>query len=137
MDLSGIHEVEDLHHHESIEDESEMTRVIMRLVEDDRVIISSRGSVETTTTDSTTNDTPVPLVLGVGHVQGLIIKGVPLLRDEGLAHKDEDEEEGGLEDGLTDDVLLHGGRNDIIVTGMGLSKKKTLIWVFSSQCKGG
>lgn len=137
VDLAGIHEVEDLHHDESIEDESEMPRVGMSLLEDESVILVSFGRVETATADSTPDDTVVPLVMRIGDVKGLIIEGVPLLRDEGLAHEDEDDHDNDLEDGLSNDVFLHRGRNDIIVTGVRLTKEKAVIWVFSSQGERG
>jgi hypothetical protein len=35
MDLAGIHKIEDLHHHKCVEDKGEMTRVAVRLLEDD------------------------------------------------------------------------------------------------------
>jgi hypothetical protein len=137
MNLAGIHEVEDLHHDESIEDESEVPRVGMRLLEDVNVILVPLGRVEAATADSTPDDTVVPLVMRVGDVKGLVIKRVPFLRDEGLTHEDEDDHDNDLEGGLSNDVLLHRGRNDIIVTGVRLTKEKTLIWVFSGQSKRG
>lgn len=68
MDLAGIHEVEDLHHYECVEDEGKMTRVGMRLLEGYRVILSTFWGVETTTADRTPDDAIVPLVTRVGDV---------------------------------------------------------------------
>lgn len=90
MDLTSIHEVEDLHHHKGIEDKGEMARVSMGLIVDYRIIFASTWSVKPTTANSTPHYTVVPPVLGMGYVEALIIKDIPLLRDKGLTNEDQD-----------------------------------------------
>ncbi len=74
MDFTGIHKVEYLHHHKGVEDKGKMSRVAVSLLVNDRVIVATTRSIESTTTNSPSDHSVMPLVVWIGYVQCLTVE---------------------------------------------------------------
>jgi hypothetical protein len=104
MQFSSIDEVEDLHHHERIEDEGEMARICSELQEYRLIVSSSRNGKETATPDSPSHYSIRPLIFWMGSKYSTVV-GIHILRNEGLATEDKNHHHDELEDSLSYDVL--------------------------------
>lgn len=117
MQFSSVDEVEDLHHHKSIEDEGEMARICSEFQKDRFIVSSTRDGKETATPDSASHHSVRPLVLRMGGKDSAV-EGIHILRNEGFATEDKDHHHDELEDSLTYDVLQHGARYDVLIAAM-------------------
>jgi hypothetical protein len=66
MQFSGVDEVEDLHHHKSVEDESEMTGIGPSFQKYSFVIAVASYSIEAAAADSSPDHSIGPLILRMG-----------------------------------------------------------------------
>ena len=131
MQFSGVKEVEDLHHHESVKDESEMPWVNSDLEEDCVIVTCSWHCVKPSASHCASYDSVVPLVLWTRGEDWRVI-WIGVLRDELFSTEYESEDDNELEDTLTDDVLKHALGNDVLITGVRLTFKQVISWLFSS-----
>lgn len=136
VDFAAVDEIEDLHHHEGIEDEGEVAGVDTQGIEGSFVVSISRNSDDSATADSASYLAVVPFPLRVGR-EVLGIEAVDFLRDEGLPCEDEDADDNDLEDGLPDDVFHHVSGNDVVVAAVRLAFQKLVSRSLGSESKGG
>lgn len=114
VQFPGIHEVEDLHEDESVEDEGVVPGVDHSLIEHSHIIVLALDREEAATANSASHHSVEPLVCWVaGEDSGVV--GIDVLGDELLAPEDQNHQDYELEDGLADDVLEHGGRDDVFI----------------------
>jgi hypothetical protein len=118
--LAASEEVEQLHHHKGIEDESEMAGVDASLVKNGLIVVAATNGNEPPTADRALDFTVVPLPVRVGCEGGRIV-GIAILWDEFFACEDEDDHDYELEDGLAHDVLHHRIRNDALMPAIWLA----------------
>ena len=115
MQLTGIEEVESLHHDEHVEDEGEVPGGDACEIVDVLVVDIAIDLVGTAAPDGASDHTVVPLVFGVVG-KGAAVERVDILRDDVLTRKDEDHHDSQLVDRLPDDVLEHGLGDDVLVS---------------------
>ena len=83
MQFSGVEEVEHLHHDKGVENEGEVPASYSTLIQDILVVMISIGKEQSTASDSSSNDTVVPLRFRtVG--EDIAIKGILVFRDDEL-----------------------------------------------------
>ena len=82
MDFSAVYKVKDLHHDESVEDESEMTRVDLGFLENSLIVTFSIKIDESSTSDSIS----IPFPFRVVHEYTTIV-GIFILWDELISCK--------------------------------------------------
>lgn len=87
MQLTGIEEIDGLHHDEGIEDEGEVSGGNIVCGENIIVVSVSVGFEQSAASDGSSNDTIVPFVFRIVG-ENTAIKGVLEFRDEVLASKD-------------------------------------------------
>jgi hypothetical protein len=136
MKFSGIHEVEDLHHHKSIEYKCEVPWRAAGDFKNFAVVLFSIGEVKSTTTNSATHDAVVPLILWVSF-ESSAVQLINILWNQVFSSEDQGHHHWKLEDTLSNDMLQHGLGNDVLISGMGTSFKKTLLRVFGCEGKRG
>ena len=133
VDLPGAQHVENLEEHEHVEHQSQvagMSELVEGLV-DGVSIQPPDHAVE--------DQVPVPISVLLHWVVVEVLGddgGVRVLRDESLGTKDNDEHDHGLEEGLSENVLGHLLRDDVLLLSIRGSLKELLSWQLSSQSKG-
>lgn len=113
-----------------------MSGVDHSFIEDSHVVVLSLDREETATANSASHHSIQPLVSWVVGEDGGVV-GIDVLGDELLAPEDENDQNYELEDGLADDVLEHGGRDDVLVSGMGSTVQQFLSGLLGCQSKRG
>lgn len=136
VELPRVDEVEDRHEDEGVEDEGVVPGVDLILIEHSHVVVLSLDREEAATADSASHHSVEPLASRVVGENGGVV-GIDVLGDELLATEDESDHDYELEDGLAEDVLEHGGRNDVLVSGMGSAVQQFLSGLFSGQRQRG
>lgn len=96
MQFAAVQEVEHLHHDESVENESKVSRINPEIIENSLVVISSRQSVIPSASNSSSDHTSFPLALRATSKSSLV-EGVPKLRDESFPPEDKDNKHNQLE----------------------------------------
>ena len=115
MELLGIDKVEDLHHDEGVEDESEVSRKDSVLAVNWSVVIFTVDEIQTAASDCTTDDAVLPFVLRVAGEDASVVR-VLVLRDQLVPGEHQNHNHDELENGLSDDVLEHCSRNYVLVS---------------------
>ena len=136
MYLAAADEVEELHHHEAVEDEGEMPRAYARLFVDLLVVAASSHGYHSPTAHSPSHNAVVPFPLRVQR-EVRFVKGVLVLWDDQLSCEDEDDHDDELECGLAEDVLHHSIGDDVLLPAVGLAEEKFLGGSFSRKRRRG
>ena len=131
VDFAGVYEVEDLHHDEGIEDEGSMSWINSSILEDIFVVyFASDGEKHATSSHAIFCVFPVSLEAWNW------VKSVWVFGDDGWSAEDEDEQDNYLEESLSQDMLEHGGRYNIVISFVGVSLKQGFSWGLSGQGQG-
>lgn len=102
MKLSGVDEVEDLHHYKSIEDESIVSRVFSSSFKYSLEIFISINMIEA----PTAHEFSIPFVLGVPS-KNTSITSIHIFRNKTFSCKDKNHHHCKLENTLSDNMLEH------------------------------
>jgi len=144
VDLSGSEHVEDLHEHESSENEGQVTGwsdnfFHLTGVEFITVPVSGTTRVDHILVNPDSGlSIQITWCFNLFPINNTIISvGIFLnrLRDHVLTSEEEGEKNNTLPNRLAENVLGHLARNDVVFTVLGLSQEQTLLWQFSSEGK--
>jgi hypothetical protein len=124
VEFPWVDEIEQLHHHESVKDECEVSRVGVVLLEAIVVVVATSYKVKPSTADCSTNDTIV--VLGGEIATDDSVKRVRTLGYPQLTAEYESYHNYELKDGLANDVFEHLFWDNVLVTTVRLSVEQLL-----------
>jgi len=124
--FTSIEELEDLNHDKSIEDESKMPWIQLIISSEDiEVIDSTCRCEESTTSNSPSNDTIMPFSCRISSKDSRII-GIFILRDEILSTESKSNNDYKLEKSLTENMLDHCFRYDILLSAVRFAVEKLI-----------
>ena len=89
MEFSRVDKIENLHHDKCIEDESKVSGVNFGCIKDLTIVFITRNSIESATSNISSNDSIEPLVLRMACKSRRIIR-IRILRNEILTLKYQD-----------------------------------------------
>jgi len=115
--FAAIEEVEDLHHHERVEDKGEVAAIRVVGVVDVGVIVSASDVVEAAAPDGAAHHHTV-IVLRLEVAADHSIKSIGKFGNEMLAPEDERYHDSKLEDRLTYDMLEHLLGDDVLIAAV-------------------
>lgn len=114
MQLASVEEVKDLHHHECVKDEGEVSRVYSVRFQNTLIVLIAIEFIKPAATHSASDHSFVPLILRVTCEDSVVVR-ILKLRDEALSCEHEHEHHDELEDALANDMLEHGLGDDVFV----------------------
>ena len=139
MEFASVEEVEDLHHHKHVEDNGEVTRVVVSFLEGRSVVLLAVDEVEPTTADVAADNAVLPLELGVLIVGvlrvGHEVVAVHVLGYELLPHKHHHHHHHQLEYRLPYYMFQHDPIDDVVVPVVGFALEQLGVGLLCGQCQ--